>query len=381
MNFDHVASLFENLPIPSTSIYIKSMEEFNQGWGSILYRTILPTNIKEGIILKINEVHDWAQIFVDGQLMARLDRRNSEFETILPDIKKGAQLDILVEAMGRVNFDKSIHDRKGITEDVFLIDGDGNSTSLKNWEVYNFSVDYAFVSNHNFIPAKQVDKPAYYKAAFNIDEIGDTFLDMSTWGKGMVWVNGHSLGRFWEIGPQQTLFMPGCWLNKGENEIIVLDLKGPKLPIITGITHPILDQMGDVILSLNRKEDETLSLSNENPVWSGTFIPGNGWQEVNFNTPINGRYFCLEALSSQITDDVAAIAELEILDEDRNPLLREHLKLCYADSEETKNGNCTADKIFDLQEFTNLITEENKHYSHYLVSDLVTTHTSIRSRY
>jgi L-iditol 2-dehydrogenase len=70
--------------------------------------------------------------------------------------------------------------------------------------------------------------PAYYRAAFTLDKVADTFLNMESWGKGMVWVNGHAMGRFWEIGPQQTLFMPGCWLKKGVNEIIVLDLKGPK---------------------------------------------------------------------------------------------------------------------------------------------------------
>ena len=58
--------------------------------------------------------------------------------------------------------------------------------------------------------------PAYYKSTFKLDKVGDTFLDMSTWGKGMVWVNGHAMGRFWEIGPQQTLFMPGCWLKEGD---------------------------------------------------------------------------------------------------------------------------------------------------------------------
>lgn len=50
--------------------------------------------------------------------------------------------------------------------------------------------------------------PAYYKATFHLNKAGDTFLDMSTWGKGMVWVNGIAIGRFWEIGPQQTLLCP-----------------------------------------------------------------------------------------------------------------------------------------------------------------------------
>ena len=57
----------------------------------------------------------------------------------------------------------------------------------------------------------------------------------------MVWVNGHAMGRFWEIGPQQTLFMPGCWLKEGENEILVLDLKGPVKASIKGLKKPILD--------------------------------------------------------------------------------------------------------------------------------------------
>ena len=83
--------------------------------------------------------------------------------------------------------------------------------------------------------------PAYYRASFKLDKVGDTFLDMSTWGKGMVWVNGHAMGRFWEIGPQQTLFMPGCWLKEGENEILVLDLKGPTKASIKGLKKPILD--------------------------------------------------------------------------------------------------------------------------------------------
>ena len=83
--------------------------------------------------------------------------------------------------------------------------------------------------------------PAYYKSTFKLDKVGDTFLDMSTWGKGMVWVNGHAMGRFWEIGPQQTLFMPGCWLKEGENEILVLDLKGPAKASIKGLKKPILD--------------------------------------------------------------------------------------------------------------------------------------------
>ena len=65
--------------------------------------------------------------------------------------------------------------------------------------------------------------PAFYAASFKLDKTGDVFLDMQHWGKGVVFVNGHHLGRFWNKGPQQTLYLPGCWLHKGNNDIVVFD--------------------------------------------------------------------------------------------------------------------------------------------------------------
>ena len=213
-----VAPLFDNLPQAKQSEDIKPMEQFDQGWGSILYRTTLKEDVKG--ILHIDEVHDWAQVFADGKLLGRLDRRRGEFTLPLKEtLKKGTRLDILVEAMGRVNFDKSIHDRKGITNRVEVVSGE-QVKELKGWEVYNLPPFYEFVSQKNYQAGKPVDGPAYYKATFRLDKTGDTFLDMQTWGKGMVWVNGHAMGRFWEIGPQQTLYMPGCWLKEGEMKLL-----------------------------------------------------------------------------------------------------------------------------------------------------------------
>lgn len=239
IHFTQVAPLFANLPNSQKTVDIRSMEQFDQGWGSILYRTTLQDAIDRGI-LKITEVHDWAQVFANGKLLGRLDRRRGENKITLPRLEAGTQLDILVEAMGRVNFGTSIHDHKGITEKVELIRQD-KQVELKNWVVYNFPVDYSFIRKLKYNRIEKQEGPACYKATFQLDEIGDTFLDMSTWGKGMVWVNGHAMGRFWEIGPQQTLYMPGCWLKKGKNEIIVLDLKGPLQRVVRGLKKPILD--------------------------------------------------------------------------------------------------------------------------------------------
>ena len=283
-HFHKVAPLFSNLPEAKQTVDIQPMEQFNQGWGTILYRTTLPETTLAGTTLKITEVHDWAQIYADGKLLARLDRRKGEFTTTLPALKKGIQLDILVEAMGRVNFDKSIHDRKGITEKVELISGN-QTKELKNWTVYNFPVDYSFIKDKKYSDTKILPTmPAYYKSTFTLDKVGDTFLDMSTWGKGMVWVNGHAMGRFWEIGPQQTLFMPGCWLKEGENEILVLDLKGPTRASIKGLKKPILDVLREKAPETHRKDGEKLKLTGEKVGHEGAFTPGNGWQEVRFAT-------------------------------------------------------------------------------------------------
>ena len=66
---------------------------------------------------------------------------------------------------------------------------------------------------------------------------------MRSWGKGLVWVNGHNLGRFWNIGPQQTMYVPGPWLRSGNNQVVILDLLGPEKPVVAGLEKPILDQL------------------------------------------------------------------------------------------------------------------------------------------
>ena len=376
-----VAPLFDNLPEPKQSETIQPMEQFDQGWGTILYRTTLPVAVKAGTALVITEAHDWAQIFADGKLLGRLDRRRGESTVILPDLPEGARLDILVEAMGRVNFDVAIHDRKGITEKVELI-SENDKRELKNWQVYSFPVDGAFAKEKNYQPGEKIDGPAYYRTTFQLDEVGDVFLDLQTWGKGMVWVNGRAMGRFWRIGPQQTLFMPGCWLKKGKNEIVVLDLLGPDKPVVKGLKQPILDMLRAEEPLTHRKEGQTLDLKGERPAATGSLKPGNGWQEVKFAQPVEGRYFCLEALTAQDGKDNAAIAEFYLLGADGKPLPRLHWNIVYADSESTGwGGNFTADKVYDLQESTYWSTKEGDKYPHQLVIDLMEPQTISGFRY
>lgn len=385
VQLNQVAPLFENLPAPQQTRDIKTMEEFNQGWGSILYRTTLP-EVKGQSKLTLLEAHDYAQIFINGKYIGKLDRRIGEKELTLPSLPKGAQLDILVEAMGRINFGRAIKDFKGITDRVELtIDIDGNSftSSLKNWTVYTLPATYEFSTQKNFRPIENpaAKTPGFYKGTFNLKKVGDTFINMEHWGKGLVWVNGHAMGRYWNIGPQQTLFMPGCWLKKGENEIVVLDIVGPADPVVEGLDHPLLDQLLHAQPATHRTEGQNLSLAAEKPVFASSFAAGNGWQEHKFTAPAKGRYVCIEALNGHHGGNVASIAELYLLDEKGERIPREGWTVPYADSEETKRGNRAADKSFDLQESTFWSTTEKAPYPHQMVIDLGREYTLTAIQY
>ena len=369
--FTQSAKLFENLPNAQEIRDIKTMEEFDQGWGSILYRTTLP-EVKGQSKLTITEAHDWAQVFIDGKLIGTLDRRMGDKELVLPSVRKGAQLDILIEAMGRINFGRAIKDFKGITDKVELtmdIDGTQFTGDLKNWKVYLLPATYEFNKNQNYKKSEGPQGPGFYRATFNVKKPGDTFLNMQHWGKGLVWVNGHPMGRFWEIGPQQTLYMPGCWLKKGENEIVVFDIKGPSATTVEGLEKPIIDMLLNNKPATHREEGQNLDLKGETPILTSSFAPGNGWQEVKFQTPTTGRYLCIEALNGHKGDEYAAIAEMYLLDQNGDRIPREPWTTKYADSENL-NNNRTADKAYDLQESTYWGTTKGTPYPHQIVIDL-----------
>ena len=365
------ANLFENLPKPNLTEEIKPMEMFNQGWGSILYRTkIKPTAGKS--LLVMTDLHDWAMVFVNGKLIGKADRRLNENSIALPAIEKESQLDILVDATGRVNYDKTIIDRKGITQKVEVV-SDKGKTTLLNWEVYSFPVDYNFQKALNFKTGKS-NGPTWHRGSFTLEKTGDANIDMEGYGRGMVWINGYNIGRYWKIGPQQTLYMPGCWLKKGKNEIIVLDLEGSSSTKIKGVANPILDKIYKDESLVHRKVGETLDLTNEKPVSSGAFTPGHGWKTILFEQIVTARYICLNAVSPQKSGDkFATLAEIELTGVDGNSLSRTKWKLRYADSEEVTSENNSADRVYDNQESTFWHTDYSTlkpGYPHQLVIDL-----------
>ena len=233
------APVFDNLPKPISDTTPQTMEQYNQGHGCILYRTTVPAG--PAGTLTAQSVHDFGFVFLNGQHVGIMDRRTNNFTAQLPERTSPATLDILVEAMGRVNFGKGINDRKGIHAPVTL---DGKE--LSNWEIYNFPLDKDNLARLKFqkvTSGGEPKGPAFWRAIVKIKKPGDTFLDMRPWGKGVAWVNGHCLGRFWDIGPTQTMYVPGPWLKHGKNEIVIFDLLGPEAPVVTGVDHPILNEL------------------------------------------------------------------------------------------------------------------------------------------
>ena len=381
--FTEVAPLFSNLPQPKQDEQIRTMEAYDQGFGSILYRTKLP-RLDQPAVLHVNEAHDYAQVFVDGKYMGKLDRRNGEKQLTLPACPAGGTLDILVEAMGRINFGRAIKDFKGITDRVeLMIDIDGRSfvSNLKQWEVFNLEDRYENYQQMKFQPIAEAKAttgerlPGCYRATFQVKKPGDTFLNFETWGKGLVYVNGHGMGRIWEIGPQQTLYVPGCWLKAGENEVLVFDIVGPRETRCEGLREPLLDQLLVQKPLTHRQEGQSLELASIQPDCTGAFKPGNGWQEVRFDQPKRGRYVCIEALNAHDAKELACIAELYLLNESGERLSREPWTVDYADSEDVSGVNRSGDKLFDLQESTYWSTEAGSPYPHHIVIDLGATHT------
>ena len=169
-------------------------------------------------------------IFLNGKYIGKLDRREGEKTIDLPksDVKDPV-LEIFVEAMGHINFAQSLIDRKGITERVTL-----NGMTLMNWDVYNLPFDSKYIQKLKPGKADADRRGLFFNGEFNLNETADTYFDMSNYKKGVIYINGHNLGRFWEIGPQTRLYCPASWLKKGKNEVVIFDLHQTEAKTISG---------------------------------------------------------------------------------------------------------------------------------------------------
>ena len=229
------ATLWETLARGERVERPRPMETFGQSYGYILYRTRLDGPVTG--TLRVRDVRDYVRIYVNRALAGTLDRRFPP-DTITIDVPAGgADLDILVENLGRVNFNKPIREEhKGITTAVTL-----DERQVTSWEVFTLPMTSMPMAKRQTIAG--ATGPAFYRGSFTLTTTADTFLDTRGWGKGTVVVNGHHLGRFWSIGPQQTLYIPGPWLRTGANEIVVFTLDTPSKTTMAGLAAPVLNEL------------------------------------------------------------------------------------------------------------------------------------------
>ena len=379
----------------------KTFEEYDMGWGTMVYVVSLPANDKPSTLT--GEFHDFAQVYLENKYIGKIDRVKNEKSLDLPAMPNGGKLTIVVEGMGRINFGRAIKDYKGIVGNVTITSQSPyGEITLKPtaWAQLAIPDDYQnavkALSGKSMAAAEleevvakahsdaviKIDpwgerKSGYYRGFFNINKVGDTFINMEAFGKGQVYVNGHALGRFWQIGPQQTLYLPGCWLKKGKNEVIVLDAVGPKgeagkvgtdvMPTAFCQDHPELDKLNLEKSNKHNEPGHRMDLNSDTPAWKGDLKAGNGWQTIKLDKPVTGRYFAFECNSSQSGDSQIAIAEVYLQDAQGNRIDRNNWVAYYADSEK---GNSTLDKMFDLQESTYWQTEKGANFPHLCIVDM-----------
>jgi len=386
------APVFDNLPAAVKDETPRNMEAYDQGYGCILYRTRVPAG--EAATLEAAAIHDFGYVFLDGQRVGILDRRSAGARLVLPGRAAAAQLDILVEPAGRINFGPEMADRKGLIAPVKL-----GGEILKGWQVFNLPLDDKMLAGLKFRSRRSdgaqteignqqsaiSNQPAFWRGAFVLEKAGDTFLDLRGWGKGDLWVNGRCLGRYWNIGPSQTAYAPGCWLHAGTNEIVILENIGSGEHAVAGLEKPILDELHpEKDFAQTHRPVVKLNLDSATPVHAASFAPGSDTQEIKFAAPATGRFFCLEGVNSQDGKPYAAVAELDLYDASGAPISHNGWTIAYVDSEERAGEDGSAENAIDGQTANFWHTEwknQSPAYPHRLILNLGQTQTVSGFRY
>lgn len=214
------AGLLSNLDALSSPIHSdvpRAMEEYGIGYGYIAYRTVLNRDYRDAK-LSFESLGDRAQVLVNGKLQG-IAYLNDSLEVTV-NAKKGDVLTILVENMGRANFGPKMMRKKGLPGRVLL----GGKIHF-SWDVYPLPMtDLSGIS----FGGDEAEAPAFYEGTFTVEEPADTFLRTDSFKKGFVVLNGFNLGRYWEVGPQKTLYVPGPLLKKGENTLLLFESDGRK---------------------------------------------------------------------------------------------------------------------------------------------------------
>ena len=321
-----------------------AMETLGRGYGAVSYTTKLNGR---GGVLKAPNLRDQAAVFVDGAFAGFLDRR---FPTLGVQVPAGAsRLEIIVTHMSRYNFGAAMNNaRKGLLPPVTL-DGE----ALRGWNCGFIEIPATPLVPLSSSLSPLPSRPCVFKR-FKVDapSTADTYLLVRGWTKGHVWVNGHPLGRFWGIGPTQTMFVPGCWLKDGENEFLVWDFAGD-VPVkgLTFVDTPVLDELHPEcdFISMPKRESAPFT-PPQTPALSGEFQDVPAAQEAKLAAPRKARRFAFVIDTSwPDAKDLASIAEFDIIDSKGASVPHDKWKFVSVSSEETAREDNAAENAIDGQ--------------------------------
>lgn len=215
-----------------------NFEAFGQNQGIAVYATKVPAG--EETELKFERVSDYAHIYLNDRHLVTFDRRFGACGLMLPKREKEARLMIVVEGMGHINFGRGMKDDyKGIRGKVTL-----GGKELKNWKIAPKSLSSKSILKAKKEPKRLGEKGGHFTGKFNLTKTADTFLDMSKWTKGTLYVNGHNLGRYWRVGPQYSLYCPVSFLKVGENRVDVIEMELSEPQPIRGLKENLVIENG-----------------------------------------------------------------------------------------------------------------------------------------
>ena len=229
------AGIFDNLDNLSSPVHSDvplCMEKYSQGYGYIAYRSTLNRDYND-VTLSFESLGDRAQIYINKSLVGIVYINDDKLEMNF-SAQKGDVLTVLCENMGRANFGSKMMRKKGVAGRLLIDD-----KIHFDWQVYTLPMDN--LDKVVYADTAPEEKSVFYQGTFAVDEPADTFVKLDSFTKGFVVVNGFNLGRYWEIGPQQTLYLPASLLKKGENDITVFESDGLKgEPVVEFCDKPIL---------------------------------------------------------------------------------------------------------------------------------------------
>lgn len=369
-----IASLREAAIKPIESVEPQTFEAVDLGYGFAVYTAQIPAGVGGEMAA---DVRDLGAVLIDGERIGYFDRRYPKETLTIPSSPRDRVLEIIVEPMGRYNFGQIMYDsQKGIKGSVKI----GN-TVIKNWKMLRFNLDGDSMTKLTYHAAPKkgeaIAPGSFYRYLVKM-EAKDTFLDVRDWTRGQVCVNGNWIGRYWAIGPTQTMYIPGCWLKDGENEIIFWDSVGrASAPeTLAWRETPILDQLRPENDYMTPRLRQKLAEPLNNPTQSGEFADDTTRKDVRFKTPVKGRYFVFQSLSAWGDQPHAACAEIDLVNEKGENIPHTKWTIVACSSEERTAHDWSAENTIDGQTANMWCTEKNgTEKQHYFVIDLGRTET------